>query len=392
MPLPYTKARLVIPKPSSKDQRWLIKYYVWSEDVKRKVMVRDTSCNTIKDLEERKKYCKKLIAEINQMLADGFHIDSKKLMQEAKAKLTNEQKDYMKVIDAVELGMKYKRSKKLKGIANYENTAKVFNQWLVESHLQHLSMHSFSHLHVEEFTSYLINQRNVGKRMHNNYLDNIKNIFKQLVSREIIEKNPCDKVEKLRAEKGRNTAFTAKQQKQLITYMEQNQPNMLNYCKVMYYTLMRTTEISNLQAWQIGHKDPNQIYVKAELHKNGMEKNITIPPQLELIIKQNKWRELPPDTYIFSTGFKPGKIPGKPKKQASRFRNAVLKKLNFTIDYTMYSWKHTGVVSLYRAGVPRYAIRLQAGFKDDRSFEAYLKSLGLFDADILVTNYPSLPV
>jgi hypothetical protein len=57
----------------------------------------------------------------------------------------------------------------------------------------------------------------------------------------------------------------------------------------------------------------------------------------------------------------------------------------------MYSWKHTGVVSLYRNNVTRASIRMQAGFLDDKSFEAYLKSLGLFENEQIMNQYPSLP-
>jgi hypothetical protein len=65
--------------------------------------------------------------------------------------------------------------------------------------------------------------------------------------------------------------------------------------------------------------------------------------------------------------------------------------MNYPNDYTMYSWKHTGVVFLYRNNIPRASIRMQAGFMDDKSFETYLKSLGLFENELLITSYPSLP-
>ena len=77
---------------------------------------------------------------------------------------------------------------------------------------------------------------------------------------------------------------------------------------------------------------------------------------------------LPPDHYLFSRdGCKPGIefLPG--KVLGARYRYWVLDKipeLAGNRDYTLYSWKHTGVVEAIKAGLKPYEIMKQTGHRN----------------------------
>ena len=52
-------------------------------------------------------------------------------------------------------------------------------------------------------------------------------------------------------------------------------------------------------------------------------------------------------------------------------------------DYTLYSWKHTGVVSAYKARIDIKSIQLQCRHYSLEQTDIYLKSLGLYkDRDV----------
>lgn len=391
MVLPHTKARLVIPKPGSKDPRWVIKFYVWNADTGRKQLCRNLECNAITNLADRKKWCRIKIAEINQELLKGWHIDSKKLQALEQERIRSQQRNFMKLSDAIDLVLVQKRGEKIKSIRNYEIALRVFKEWASLIGIQNLSIDSIKRDHITAFMEYISAERDVAGRAYNNYLRHIRHLFKVLIDREIILRNPADKINYRNQTVGRNLAYTVDQQTELIKFMTDKYPNILAFCQVMYYTLMRTGEITNMQAWWIGAYDKNKIYLPKEFSKNGDERHITIPPQLEKIIAKMGWRNLPPDTYLFSSGFRHGTKKMQSRMHANKYRRWVLDKLAFSKDYTMYSWKHTGVVFLYRNDIPRASIRMQAGFRDDKSFEAYLKSLGLFENSLLITSYPSMP-
>jgi len=388
--LPYKKCRLIIPPVKAEDQRWYIIYYCWSADKNKLVRVRDRSVNKIENLSDRKRYAKMLMRHIDDQLIQGYHIDSVKL---AEQKLQNETtSEYLTTLQAIDKAMQIKQADKIKSLKNYTIAARVFTEWLVAEKLSHTPVKVFTKRMAENFMTYVSLQRDLSGRAYNNYLAMLKHLFKILLDKELIDLNPFTGIPEQLAGTGRNLAFTIDEQRSIIEYMRSKYPEMLRFCQVMYYTLMRTKEITHMQAGWIGMYNKHQIYLPAYLSKNGRERHITIPPQLEEIIKEAGWRKLPKDTYIFSSGFRTGKKLMQSKKLASRFRLAVLDKLAFSKDYTMYSWKHTGVVSLYRNNVTRASIRMQAGFLDDKSFEAYLKSLGLFENTQIMTSYPSLPV
>lgn len=388
--LPYKKCRLIIPPAKADDQRWYIIYYVWSADKNKLVRIRDRTVNSIDNTADRKRYAKLRMRQIDELLISGHHINSVK-QAEIKAKKEADNLTYITVADAIEVVMQVKSADKIKSLKNYTIAARIFTEWLKQQKYHHTPAKLFTKKHAEEFMMHVSLQRDLSGRAYNNYLAMLKHLFKVMLDKELIETNPFIGIPEQKAGTGRNLAFTVDEQKSIIDYMRNRYPEMLRFCQVMYYTLMRTKEITHMQASWIGMYHPHQIYLPASLSKNGRERHITIPPQLEKIIDEAGWRNLPKDTYIFSSGFRTGKKLMQSKKLASRFRLAVLNKLGFSKDYTMYSWKHTGVVSLYRNNVTRASIRMQAGFLDDKSFEAYLKSLGLFENEQIMSQYPSLP-
>ena len=59
-----------------------------------------------------------------------------------------------------------------------------------------------------------------------------------------------------------------------------------------------------------------------------------------------------------------------------RFRK-LIKELNLGSDYTLYSWKHSGVVAAYNAGIDIKTIQNQCRHHSLEQTDIYLKSLGL---------------
>ena len=55
----------------------------------------------------------------------------------------------------------------------------------------------------------------------------------------------------------------------------------------------------------------------------------------------------------------------------------LIPELNLSEEYTLYSWKHSGVVSAYNAGVDIKTIQRQCRHSSLEQTDVYLKSLGL---------------
>jgi len=72
----------------------------------------------------------------------------------------------------------------------------------------------------------------------------------------------------------------------------------------------------------------------------------------------------------------------------SRYRK-LTKDLKLNKDYTLYSWKHSGVVAAYKAGIDIKTIQSQCRHHSLEQTDIYLKSLGL-NENLAVNMMPEL--
>jgi integrase len=72
----------------------------------------------------------------------------------------------------------------------------------------------------------------------------------------------------------------------------------------------------------------------------------------------------------------------------SRFRK-LTRDLNLSKDYTLYSWKHSGVVAAYKAGIDIKTIQSQCRHQSLEQTDIYLKSLGL-NVNLAINKMPEL--
>lgn len=380
-PIPYKPGRLVIPAPDAIDQRWCIKYYVFDAQQGKVVRKRDFKCNEIKDLTKRKAWCNRFIKELNKKLEEGFHIDAKKLEQQQLQKRIKN-KEFISIADACALALKSKKNLRPKTLKNYND---YLNGWF-KSINPKLHITTVTEKSIKPFLIEL--EDRVSQRTFNNYVQHISTIFNFIVKEGILEENPWTKVEARKTLIGKNIAYSKTDQKRLMEFMEHNYPEMKLYCSVIYYTLARPNEISHIQIKHLEMYRPKHLFIPGEISKNGRDRHVTLPPaiyeQLEPLLKLNK------EWFLFGKGLKPGPEFLNPRYVSDSYRNRVLKKLEFGSDHTLYSWKHTGVVNNYLAGLSPASLRMQIGHADTGSFEKYLKSLGLFENKEVMENYVSI--
>jgi integrase len=383
----HNKARLVIPAKNSKDQRWKIIYYVFDARQGKKVRKKYTKFNSISDPGKRKKEAQHLVREINKMLAEGFIYDPEQVERDK----IFENKEYLSVSAAFNVALKSKDKFRVSTIKWYADAWKKFEAWLKKHNLSSIHIDQLSRKHVEMFLDHLIIDEKLKPRSRNNYLGAIRSMLNYLLEQELISRNVTVGIKSLNQGTGKNIGFNSDQQKELLDYMRKHKPKWLFPCQFMYYSLIRTNELALLKVRNVGMYDPEKIYVPKAESKNGHERHITIPPQLKVILDKMCLDKIDPDFYLFSKSYEPGPEAFKSKYIGSRFREQVLKPLNYSSEYTFYSWKHTGVTACWFSGMSKGAIMQQTGHRNAGSFETYIKSLGLFTNDEVKKNYPSLP-
>ena len=96
------------------------------------------------------------------------------------------------------------------------------------------------------------------------------------------------------------------------------------------------------------------------------------------VIIEMKLFDYPQHYHIFGRQREPGDTMIGENGMIKRLR-PILTKLGFSSDYTLYSFKHTGVIRAYQSGVGIKGIQLQCGHANPETTDIYLKSLGLGD-------------
>jgi integrase len=131
--------------------------------------------------------------------------------------------------------------------------------------------------------------------------------------------------------------------------------------------------------------DNNQIYIPGHISKNGKEGYVTIPESFRRVIAEsdefNSDRE-----YVFQS--RTTENPISKNMMGSRYRNLV-KGLKLGRDFTLYSWKHSGVVAAYNAGIDIKTIQSQCRHHSLEQTDIYLKSLGL-NVNLAINKIPQL--
>lgn len=76
----------------------------------------------------------------------------------------------------------------------FTHQAKMFTFFIVTEKLDRMKIENFTKFHAVAYLDHVSSSRNLNNRSYNNYLNQIKSMFGELVERTIIETNPFSKV------------------------------------------------------------------------------------------------------------------------------------------------------------------------------------------------------
>ena len=385
----YRPARLVIPSPSSKDQRWFIKWWPFSEQKGVHVLKKKYALPEHPNQKIRKQLCLNLCAELDRVVPTSVLAapQPKNPDQTPIGHLTG---TYLKSIHHLRPRSQEIISRAVGRFIQYLETRSMITQ----------AIGSFGQGDARRYQDYLIGL-GLANRTVNNEMGYLKRMVYHFMERNPgdLELNPFSGIRKLKQSTGKNTAYTEGQIKEIMALV-QDYPDMDFLVKFMYYTLWRTNELSQLQVRHVCYMGRPQIYLPAEVSKNGYERFINIPEPLLDAIYKREITSYPPDYYVFSLAkrrvsnerrhFVPGAVRTPTTRLGERYRTWILDKLDYPKDYTLSSWKHTGVVQAHRHGVSDADIMQQTGHRDYGSFKVYMKSLGLYARGMYAANVPEI--
>ena len=179
-------------------------------------------------------------------------------------------------------------------------------------------------------------------------------------------------------------AFNEKQMTMIKKILQEKDPNLWLFIQFIYYCYLRPNEVRQLKHSYL-HLDKNQIYVPGHISKNGKEGYMTMPDSFHNVLLESK-EFTSGQEYVFQSRDK--EKPISKNVMGERYRN-LTKNLKLSKDYTLYSWKHSGVVAAYKAGIDIKTIQSQCRHQSLEQTDIYLKSLGL-NVNQVVNKMPKL--
>lgn len=172
--------------------------------------------------------------------------------------------------------------------------------------------------------------------------------------------------------------FQAHQRKRIASSMQDKEPYLWLFVQFIFYSFIRPGEIRLLKVGDI-YPEECKILVRAEIAKNKKRQFVHIPKPLMASILESNILDFSPNFYLFSTSHQPSPDPMGSRYMAIRHQKLITS-LGFDTNlYKLYSWKHTGAVACYKAGMKLKDLQLQMRHASIEETDGYLRSIGIND-------------
>jgi len=223
-------------------------------------------------------------------------------------------------------------------------------------------------------------ERNSSPRTRNNHLAFLRLFSAYLIGRGILNENPTIGIQGLKPPAKKRQTFPNDVKQKIYTELQNYKDGYPTLCMSTYFCFIRNTELSKLKVWMLNF-DTNSIFLPKEISKNKKDESVTIPSQFLSDIKKHV-EDAPKDYFVFSNNhFRPGLK----KMTANKIGNAwdqLREKLNLDNKYQFYGLKDTGITDLLNSGVPAIKVRDQARHSEIKITEMYALRKDTFDSII----------
>ena len=335
---------------------WYIQYYVFSPVTNNFERIR-TKLNCVRDnfrrLNDFRAYAEKMVQDINLKLAGGWT----PLIEQQNASLFKP----MNLATEEFISIK-KRELRQSTMVAYKSVLSILNNWIVEElHSPDCPASMFNHALAVRFMDFLFTEpteeeirkakaqkkqprKALSANAWNTYLKKYRAIFSWFEEHCYCKENPFERIKTKQKEEKRRGLIPAEVRGQIFDYCEENMPNYILVCMLIYYSLIRPKEIALIQLRDI-HLDEGYILIPVEKAKTHIERAAPLSPELIERLKAMHLEKYPQDYYLLGTEYVPSEAPayhGKYKKDWMKIREA----LHLPQEMQLYSFKDDGITEM----------------------------------------------
>ncbi len=253
-----------------------------------------------------------------------------------------------------------------------------FATWLLANGFEGRYINAVNRTAVINYLNHVASETSASNR--NNTRSDLSVFFAALVDNEIIEHNFISSINVLQTTPVRNKSYTPVQEKEIFDHLEKVNPRLLLFIKFVSYNFIRPIEVCRLRIGDLDLKGKTMVFqAKRKAVKTKIIPDILIEEIPDL-------RGYPKDAFLFGyTGIGQYWDAGEPRRRehyTTMFREHVKDHFKLGVDFTIYSFRHTFTLKLYKKLRETYTpfesrskLMLITGHASMSALEKYLRDL-----------------
>ncbi|WP_443937925.1 tyrosine-type recombinase/integrase [Pedobacter sp. MW01-1-1] len=251
----------------------------------------------------------------------------------------------------------------------------------------------FLEMNINELPSGVIesflNQFKSSGRHYMNKRRSLSVFFSELVRKELIGKNPVLKTSKQKIKARLHDIYKDDQLKEVLAFLEDKYYNLYLCALITYGCLLRPHQEVRFLKRKHLNDDLTQIQLSGSENKSGRVRTVFIPPYLQQVLSKQLISVEDLDVNIFTKSKEPFNDDYF-KTQWSRAKMQMIKSNIITANQTLYSFRHTAVVQIYRKTKDLNILQQLLGHSNMIVTLNYLRGLGEATNDDLKNVMPGL--
>jgi hypothetical protein len=374
--LPHKRAKLI-----KGETRWYVDFHAWDESigaVRRSRFFGDLNRKKyIANPLLRERLGEKMVRTINMQLMEGKRLG----VEVAQSNTIKSTLLKYSLLDAIAYVAAQKKTNNHRAqyVHNFNRLKTNLAKWMEATGQPDFPLRLLRKEHVQAFLRWMQTDCHIGNKTYNNYLGDFSISINFLMGEAdgLLKKNPCEKIKKLPTVTTKHAAYSDEQMRLIINECP---PTLALFIKFIYYTMSRpSTEVRFMQVHHIDIAE-RRVFIPGENDKNKSDNYVGISDRFAEIILQSGVLNYPPHFYLFGKDGHPTETNPIAYATLQRWHADLLKKLGFDKlgrKYDLYSYKHSGVVSFYKATKDIKLLMQQLRHRSLDQTNVYLRDLGL---------------
>ncbi|WP_338398557.1 site-specific integrase [Persicobacter psychrovividus] len=357
------------------EKRWYVEYWITTEvkSPRKRIYISHKKFPTLK---EKERQVKKVI----QDLESGEIIEKPK-----RKRLRNKKDELVRLSTAISDSLNIIEREVAKNThAAYKKSLKKLEYYFDDPDCY---LHDVSASDIINFLDYLTVEERISNSTRNSYLKWLKAMFERFKARGWISTNPCIGIKGFREDIQMHKAFCNENAQMILSYLKGEDLQLFVFVMLVYQCFLRPSEIYKLQVKDILF-DLKKIIISKNVAKTKVAKYPRFNDSLKAAL-QKYLEGAKNDDFIISQRRTFGATQTTNYSIGDRHRK-VLKRFGLDhANHTLYGWKHTGNIELYRLTKDIKFIQAQNGHSSVNMTDRYLRDLGvIMDDEISLVPLP----